>query len=301
MTPVLLELLQVILRTRAMTAEELAAATGRPESDIVADLDRLLALGFLVEVGGRRRVAPPEHALVAVARDRFDAAGAALADLRAQAELLPLDLQRDDPDHVPMGVRFGPDATIDVWHRFLDRDSPVDAYGVFPDEAVLAASFERLRFAAGSRLRLVIGPGAARTAEALGGPGIEWRLAANPPGWFVGADDDRCALPKPWGVAWPQQVGVLGDPVAAASVRTLFDEVWRTAHPIDAPTADWEPVLELLAQGLDEAAVAARLAVSDRTVRRHIADAKADLGATNLYALGRAYASSARAANSGTR
>lgn len=56
----------------------------------------------------------------------------------------------------------------------------------------------------------------------------------------------------------------------------------RVALPYVEPlTAREQQVLELLAEGLPNKAIAARLAISDQTVKFHVASISAKLGATN--------------------
>jgi DNA-binding NarL/FixJ family response regulator len=64
--------------------------------------------------------------------------------------------------------------------------------------------------------------------------------------------------------AWQQLVGALGDflPVASTDRRTL--------QLLDDLTAREREILEVVAEGLDNHEIAARLHISEKTVRNHV-------------------------------
>ncbi|MEV7026363.1 LuxR C-terminal-related transcriptional regulator [Kitasatospora sp. NPDC093558] len=89
-------------------------------------------------------------------------------------------------------------------------------------------------------------------------------------------------------------------PGVVAALRALFEAVWETAEPLVVP-ADGEAVpgprndeltrherglLDLLSQGLTDEAVANRLALSVRTVRRNTAGLMSRLGARSRFEAG---------------
>jgi len=74
---------------------------------------------------------------------------------------------------------------------------------------------------------------------------------------------------------------------AVLALRALAESEWDRARPADdalAPTED--TLLRLLAEGKTDSAVAARLGVSPRTVRRHAAGLMGRLGATSRFEAG---------------
>jgi DNA-binding NarL/FixJ family response regulator len=72
-----------------------------------------------------------------------------------------------------------------------------------------------------------------------------------------------------------------GDPKRVA-LQDRDGDPERVALPYVEPlTAREQQVLELLAEGLPNKAIAARLAISDQTVKFHVASISAKLGATN--------------------
>ncbi len=84
-------------------------------------------------------------------------------------------------------------------------------------------------------------------------------------------------------------------PVVVSLALQTFHSVWHTADPIDAgggsatrnhvPSAQQLAVLELLATGLTDDAIARRLGVSRRTIVRLVNDLQQQLAATGRFQL----------------
>jgi DNA-binding CsgD family transcriptional regulator len=86
-------------------------------------------------------------------------------------------------------------------------------------------------------------------------------------------------------------------PVIIAALRQYFEMLWEQATPLaprqpapsaDRPTPAQHKVLDLLAQGLHDAAIARRAGISTTTVRRHIAAIMDRLDVTSRFAAGAA-------------
>lgn len=83
-------------------------------------------------------------------------------------------------------------------------------------------------------------------------------------------------------------------PGIVGTLQALFEQIWACATPFGASpspergglTAREREILRLLAAGLTDEAVAARLAISDRTVRRVMNDICERLGATSRFEAG---------------
>src|SRR5690606_31146603 len=85
-------------------------------------------------------------------------------------------------------------------------------------------------------------------------------------------------------VARTPRARAVTDRDAVLALRALAESEWDRARPADdalAPTED--TLLRLLAEGKTDSAVAARLGVSPRTVRRHAAGLMGRLGATSRF------------------
>ncbi|MET3977268.1 LuxR C-terminal-related transcriptional regulator [Cellulosimicrobium sp. 4261] len=134
---------------------------------------------------------------------------------------------------------------------------------------------ERTRHAA--RLRVVtLGVGGAG-----GAPAVERRVATTLPVSLV-ALDDTVVL-----VARPGRTRAVTDRDAVAALRALAESEWDRAQPDgDALAPSEDTLLRLLAEGKTDTAVAVRLGVSPRTVRRHAAGLMGRLGATSRFEAG---------------
>jgi DNA-binding CsgD family transcriptional regulator len=113
------------------------------------------------------------------------------------------------------------------------------------------------------------------------GPAVEHRVAPTLPVSLV-ALDDTVVL-----VARPDRTRAVTDRDAVLALRALAESEWGRARAADdalAPSED--TLLRLLAEGKTDTAVAARLGVSPRTVRRHAAGLMGRLGATSRFEAG---------------
>lgn len=90
---------------------------------------------------------------------------------------------------------------------------------------------------------------------------------------------------------------VVRAPVIIAALRQYFEMLWeratpltpkRPAPPADRPTPAQHAVLDLMAQGLHDDAIARRAGISTTTVRRHIAAIMDRLDVTSRFAAGAA-------------
>ena len=90
---------------------------------------------------------------------------------------------------------------------------------------------------------------------------------------------------------------VIRVPVILVSLRDYFEMLWeratplrpkRSAVPVSRLTPAQQAVLELMAEGLHDAAIARRAGMSTTTVRRHIAAVMTRLNVTSRFAAGAA-------------
>jgi DNA-binding CsgD family transcriptional regulator len=124
------------------------------------------------------------------------------------------------------------------------------------------------------------GPGVPDDVPAAGSA-VEHRVAPALPLSLV-ALDDTVVL-----VARPDRTRAVTDRDAVLALRALAESEWDRARAADdalAPSED--TLLRLLAEGKTDTAVAARLGVSPRTVRRHAAGLMGRLGATSRFEAG---------------
>ena len=90
---------------------------------------------------------------------------------------------------------------------------------------------------------------------------------------------------------------VVRAPVIIAALREYFEMLWERATPLrpqrpavpgDRLTPTQQAVLELMAEGLQDDAIARRAGISTTTVRRHIAAIMNRLGVSSRFAAGAA-------------
>jgi DNA-binding CsgD family transcriptional regulator len=124
------------------------------------------------------------------------------------------------------------------------------------------------------------------------GPGHQIRIAADLPAKLVLVDDRAGLVPlDPTGMTGALLVRA---PVVLATLRSLFEHVWREARPYrpgavrppgDGPGPDDRRLLDLLLTGAKDEAVARSLDVSVRTLRRRVAALQRRCGTDNRLAL----------------
>jgi DNA-binding NarL/FixJ family response regulator len=90
---------------------------------------------------------------------------------------------------------------------------------------------------------------------------------------------------------------VIRAPVIVAALRDYFELLWDRATPLTAPpfepgaeqpTPAQQKVLDLMAQGLGDSAIARRAGISTTTVRRHVTALSTRLGVSGRFAIGAA-------------
>jgi DNA-binding CsgD family transcriptional regulator len=124
--------------------------------------------------------------------------------------------------------------------------------------------------------------------------GEQARLLPQVPMKMKLADQSTALLPlTPSGTAGL----VVKAPVIIAALREYFELLWDRATPLTAPRSEpgagrptpaQQKVLELMAEGLADAAIARRADISITTVRRHITALMTRLDVTSRFALGAA-------------
>lgn len=155
---------------------------------------------------------------------------------------------------------------------------------------------ERIALGHGVRLHTVYPAAALRHPAVLAhvqqltaaGAGI--RVAHSLPLWMIVVDTTLAVLPAPGGA--PDTALVVRDTAVLAVVRELFDYFWTAAWvPSDllgrgVPDDRHREVLRLLSAGLTDQAIARKLEISERTVRRLVSDLTTDLGAQSRFQAG---------------
>jgi DNA-binding CsgD family transcriptional regulator len=133
-------------------------------------------------------------------------------------------------------------------------------------------------------------PVARRIIGACAEAGEQARLLPAVPMKMKLADHTTALLPlTPTGTAG---VLVVRAPVIIAALREYFELLWDRAAPLKAPRAAapgvrlppaQQKVLELMAEGLHDDAIARRAGISTTTVRRHITALMSRLGVSSRF------------------
>ncbi|MFE6056974.1 response regulator transcription factor [Kitasatospora sp. NPDC056446] len=172
---------------------------------------------------------------------------------------------------------------------------------------------ERLALAHGAALRTIYPAAALRRPAVLAhlreltGAGARIRAAHSLPLWLIVVDARLAILPAPGagadgepapadGGRYPHVAGaavVVREPALVELVAELFEYFWSSAWtpselgPEESEMTDRQlAVLRLLAAGLTDTAIARKLEVSERTVRRLVAELTAALGAESRFQAG---------------
>lgn len=303
-----MDVLATAYRARPAVRADLAALL-EPESAarLDATLTALARAGFVRVEGERLLLESPYAAFVAVSQARVERLQAETARTVAMMEALPLLIRnwdlgeaRDGEDH-PLAavVVHGRQSHWEVWRRHLLEEHPEQPSWVLPDLAMLREDFPwRAADLAGTtarRARVLVRPGDIEDAAnhelvaVSAALGIEVRVLDDLPSWFYVDADQLVGLPVDWGESWPTSMILVRTPPILAAMNELFASLWSRAEPAIPVDAGWEPVIRLLAQGMTDEAVARFLGLDVRTVRRRVADAMDELGATSRFALGAAW------------
>jgi DNA-binding CsgD family transcriptional regulator len=132
--------------------------------------------------------------------------------------------------------------------------------------------------------------------------GAEVRTATTLPMRMIIVDNTLAIVPiidpdsDPDGEAHADAPGpamVLRSPVMVGVLRQMFEHVWETSSDLftddsfgPAPVARHREVVRLLASGLTDEAIARKLGLSDRTVRRIVAELMQQIGAESRFQAG---------------
>jgi hypothetical protein len=153
---------------------------------------------------------------------------------------------------------------------------------------------QRLLDRYGTAIRLILPRGmatepvaavAATVVDVLAEAGVQVRLGETVP-WFFVSDLRVAVAPLHWSGMDDGPVGVFRGETMAGALRDLFEYRWARSIPWRGTNGTVDEVLRLLAGGQSDEEVAEALGVSLRTVRRRVAEAMAEYGASSRFELG---------------
>ena len=307
--PVTLEILETAYLQRPSTVDGLRAALPSPPDDFGDRVEALCAGGFLAEVGGRLEYTSPYTAFIAIGAVRAERIVDEAVRTTALMQALPRLIRAWDISEVEDGGQHPLAVNIihavsdsgDAWFRHAAAETAVRPSLVFPTQGPLLAA---LRAGHLGELQGRVGDGHVRVLlhvdiqpegeladrlEEARGLGVRFRRSRNTPSWLYVDEGSIVGVPILWGSPAPTRMLAVRTPPVVAAVALVFDELWHAADRWGEPANTWMPILGLMSQGLTDDAIAQRLGLTDRTVRRRIAEAMGELGVSSRFALGMAW------------
>lgn len=307
--PVTLEILETAYLQRFATVDELRTALRPPPEDFATRLEALCAGGFLTEVDGRLDYTSPYTAFIAIGAARAQRIMDESVRTTALMQALPRLIRAWDISEVEDGGRHPLSVNIihavsdsgEAWFQHAAAETASRPSLVFPEEGPLLAALRAGHLAdlqgrlEDGHVRVLVNVDIQPTgelAERLDQArelGIRFRRSRNTPSWLYVDDGSIVGVPILWGSPAPTRTLAVRTPPVVAAVALVFDELWHAADRWTEPGNTWMPILGLMSQGLTDDAIAQRLGLTDRTVRRRIAEAMTELGVTSRFALGMAW------------
>lgn len=299
---------RALLREPDSSARQLAERTGLPPARVREGLSRLATLRLAQRNDGRPvrfRPAPPDIAITALLNERqaaLDRARLAVPELLAEyqqatAEPLPTSLLE-----VLTGPRVGYRRFLEllaatsqellIFDRVRDDESPgateVEAEAPMLGRGVACrAVYEPAALEVPGRL-----PHLRRLAEL----GEQARLAPRLPLKMLICDRKRAMLPLVDAAGNTESVVLVGPSALLDGLLEIFETYWQRSTPLWSTgrreaggttlSEDEYEVLQLLAAGLKDEAIARQLGVSMRTARRRISSLTAKFGVGTRFQAG---------------
>ena len=304
-----MEILSTAYLLRPDTEAELVAALREPPEDLDERLAALEAGGFLHRRPDGLQYESPYAVFIAIGEARSRRLIAENHRTVAMMEALPLlirawDLGTVSPegDH-PLAVSLinARSTSYDEWFRHAEAERPTRPSLVVTDEHVLRVALEsghlvHLQSQLDDAHVRVLAPAdptwgadlAAAMVEARAA-GVEFRRSEQAGSWMYVDAPNLVALPVWWGSGTPESAIAIRTPPVVAALDLLFSLLWATSNAWTDDDEPWVDVLRLLSGGLTDDSVARTLGTTSRTVRRRIAEAMRDLGATSRFTLGMAW------------
>lgn len=199
-------------------------------------------------------------------------------------------------------VVYGSEGVWHAWWLHAGATEVDDVCAIVPDLTPLLAiaagtaaselsDLQRLLDRYGTTIRLILPrdiatePVAATVVDVLAEAGVQIRLGETRP-WFFVSDLRVAATPLHWSGTDDGPVGVFRGETLAGALRDLFEHRWAQCTPWRGTNDTVDDVLRLLATGRSDEEVAEALGISLRTVRRRVAEAMAEYGASSRFELG---------------
>ncbi|HEY4568430.1 MAG TPA: transcriptional regulator TrmB [Kribbella sp.] len=292
-----------LLRDPGVPVVQHGEALELPEDSVEAAVGRLVAAG-LVRAGSEAAPAPvdPRSGLGMLVRERRAALDgvAAMTDQLAR-EFSAGQLQAEPSRLIEIAVgRDAIEARIDDMLRGATKQAVgTDTPPYVADGSDQVSGAELALLARGVRFRSIYAaevldhPGWVARLRSMAERGEQSRVLPHVPVKLLIVDGTTAILPLAGDApSTPGQARavVVSDSALTSALQVLFDQLWAQATPLrltGAVTTDPSTTLiNLLASGMKDEAIARQLGVSGRTLRRRIAQVQEELGATSRFQAG---------------
>ncbi|MFE2286466.1 LuxR C-terminal-related transcriptional regulator [Streptomyces sp. NPDC059443] len=302
---------RTLLAEQTYGVDELCLALGLTEDQVRQALDQMFALALVRRssdrTGGWRAVDPQTGLQTLLARQNAELEQKRARIAVSQAEIAAMIAERTaaQPSDATGSERLiGIDAVISRIEQHVET-ARREVLGITPGAARKPADLEAARrndaraLERGLMIREIMqdscrnDPATAAHAHWLTESGSEVRTAPTLPHRLVIIDRTIAFVPLDTRAPGRGALQVT-DPGLVHALAALFESIWNTATPIGASAAPGRhgltqrerEVLRLLASGMTDEGAAARLAVSDRTVRRVMNDLCERLNASSRFEAG---------------
>lgn len=302
------EVYRALLGEPGSSARELAERTGLPLARVREDLAHLVSLRLAQRNEGRParfRTAPPDIAITALVNERQ--AGLDRARLAVPELLAEYHEGTAPPPRTLMEVLTGPRVG---YRRFLellaatseelltfDRMSGGEKFGAVEVEAEAPMLARGVACRAVYEQGAVEAPGRLPHLRRLADLGEQARVAQRLPLKMLICDRKRAMLPLTGaGGNTSESVVLIGPSALLDGLVEIFEAYWQRSPPLWSTirrevgatglSEDEYEVLQLLATGVKDEAIARQLGISMRTTRRRISSLIATLGVGSRFQAG---------------
>ncbi|MFI5728857.1 LuxR C-terminal-related transcriptional regulator [Kribbella sp. NPDC051587] len=289
-----------VLRDPGVPVDRHAEVLEVPTATIEATIDRLVAAG-LVRSESEAAPAPvdPRSGLGMLVRERRTALDgvASMADQLAR-EFTAGQLRAEPSRLIEIAVgRDAIEARIDDMLRGATEQAvgtdtpPYVADGSSQVSGAELALLDRgVRFRAIYASEVLDHPGWVTRLSSMADRGEQSRVLPQVPVKLLIVDGSTAMLPLAGDTPTTTQprAVIVTDSVLTSALQVLFDQLWRQATPLHlaaAETPDTQ-LLNLLASGMKDEAIARHLGISPRTLRRRITHLQDSLNATSRFQAG---------------
>ncbi|MFF0386223.1 LuxR C-terminal-related transcriptional regulator [Streptomyces sp. NPDC004286] len=300
-----------VLRDSDLTAGNIEP--GLTDEKAAQARDNLLELGLLLSDGRADGLIPVDPAIAEIAvraplEQEIRRRQSELVDIHTRLRpLAPLFTQYERTGRHADGVRFFGEAhevrrELSLMTRLCAEEmvsiqpgggrSPDTLRGIIDESLAMSARGVRLRTLYQHSARASLST--QRYVRAVSAAGAEIRTTAEAFDRIIIFDRETAFVPQQRVADQPQGASVVTDPTVVGFLYRMFENLWESGRPFDAaqpgtpqpPEALRLTILRLMMSGLKDEAIAKRLGMATRTLRRHVKEVTDELGAESRFQAG---------------